>query len=246
MGLKLIRSRLGCTLKPETGFNREMGECNSSSSSSSEEDGDLEWKAAISSAAAGASSFMSSLVNGVSATENNGGGGSGDNKQSKTQRQQQLPKHYQIKAQKILDEIIGKNLEIVSDPLIHFPDDEPMGDNEEEGCIRLFKNAPPGIVFDHVDPQPLRRRPRILPGKVINEKSKKFKRQLQSVAVDGKDILAAARDKCQTSMSRLEAKDAAAKAAAKAEEERVAQLKKIRGEKWLPCIAKEMKLKSNR
>ncbi|CAN6541968.1 unnamed protein product [Malus baccata var. baccata] len=225
-----------------------MGECNSSSSSSSEEDGDLEWKAAISSAAAGASSFMSSLVNGVSATENNGGGGSGDNKQSKTQQQQQqqLPKHYQIKAQKILDEIIGKNLEIVSDPLIHLPDDEPMGDNEEEGCIRLFKNAPPGIVFDHVDPQPLRRRPRILPGKVINEKSKKFKRQLQSVAVDGKDILAAARDKCQTSMSRLEAKDAAAKAAAKREEERVAQLKKIRGEKWLPCIAKEMKLKSNR
>ncbi|XP_009354620.2 uncharacterized protein LOC103945754 [Pyrus x bretschneideri] len=240
MGLKLIRSRLDCTLKPETGFNREMGECNSGSSS--EEDGDLEWKAAISSAAAGASSFMSSLVNGVSATENNGGGG-GDNKQSKTQ--QQLPKHYQIKAQKILDEIIGKNLEIVSDPLIHLPDDEPMGDNEEEGCIRLFKNAPPGIVFDHVDPQPLRRRPRILPGKVINEKSKKFKRQLQSVAVDGKDILAAARDKCQTSLSRQEAKDAAAKAAAKREEERVAQLKKIRGEKWLPCIAKEMKLKSN-
>ncbi|XP_068333611.1 uncharacterized protein [Pyrus communis] len=219
-----------------------MGECNSSSSS--EEDGDLEWKAAISSAAAGASSFMSSLVNGVSATENNGGGG-GDNKQSKTQ-QQQLPKHYQIKAQKILDEIIGKNLEIVSDPLIHLPDDEPMGDTEEEGCIRLFKNAPPGIVFDHVDPQPLRKRPRILPGKVINEKSKKFKRQLESVAVDGKDILAAARDNCQTSLSRREAKDAAAKAAAKREEERVAQLKKIRGEKWLPCIAKEMKLKSNR
>lgn len=129
------------------------------------------------------------------------------------------------------------------------------------------------------DPQPLRRRPRILPGKVLNEKSKKvliflswvincirryivytiatypfivlsncwqFKRQLQSVAVDGKDILAAARDKCQTSLSRREAKDAAAKAAAKREEERVAQLKKIRGEKWLPCIAKEMKLKSNR
>lgn len=214
-----------------------MGEF-SSSSSSSEEDGDSEWKAAINSAAAGASSVMSSFMNGFSANENGGGGG-GDYNQSKTQ---QLPKHYQIKAQKILDEIIGKSLEIVNDPLIHLPDDEAVVD-EDEGCIRLFKNAPPGIVFDHVDEQPLRKRPRILPGREINEKSKKFRRRLESVVVDGKDIMAAARDKCQRSLSRLEAKDEAAKAAAKREEERVAQLKKIRGEKWLPCIAREMQLK---
>ncbi|CAB4314504.1 unnamed protein product [Prunus armeniaca] len=216
-----------------------MGEF-SSSSSSSEEDGDSEWKAAINSAAAGASSVMSSFMNGFSANENGGGGGGGgDYNQSKTQ---QLPKHYQIKAQKILDEIIGKSLEIVNDPLIHLPDDEAVVD-EDEGCIRLFKNAPPGIVFDHVDEQPLRKRPRILPGREINEKSKKFRRRLESVVVDGKDIMAAARDKCKRSLSRLEAKDEAAKAAAKREEERVAQLKKIRGEKWLPCIAREMQLK---
>ncbi|KAL6277524.1 hypothetical protein ACE6H2_021125 [Prunus campanulata] len=214
-----------------------MGEF--SSSSSSEEDGDSEWKAAINSAAAGASSVMSSFMNGFSANENGGGGGGGDYNQSKTQ---QLPKHYQIKAQKLLDEIIGKSLEIVNDPLIHLPDDEAVVD-EDEGCIRLFKNAPPGIVFDHVDEQPLRKRPRILPGREINEKSKKFRRRLESVVVDGKDIMAAASDKCQRSLSRLEAKDEAAKAAAKREEERVAQLKKIRGEKWLPCIAREMQLK---
>ncbi|BFG35796.1 hypothetical protein CerSpe_220700 [Prunus speciosa] len=214
-----------------------MGEF--SSSSSSEEDGDSEWKAAINSAAAGASSVMSSFMNGFSANENGGGGGGGDYNQSKSQ---QLPKHYQIKAQKLLDEIIGKSLEIVNDPLIHLPDDEAVVD-EDEGCIRLFKNAPPGIVFDHVDEQPLRKRPRILPGREINEKSKKFRRRLESVVVDGKDIMAAARDKCQRSLSRLEAKDEAAKAAAKREEERVAQLKKIRGEKWLPCIAREMQLK---
>ncbi|VVA23399.1 PREDICTED: GLYMA_05G105500 [Prunus dulcis] len=144
-----------------------MGEF--SSSSSSEEDGDSEWKAAINSAAAGASSVMSSFMNGFSANENGGGGGGGEYNQSKTQ---QLPKHYQIKAQKLLDEIIGKSLEIVNDPLIHLPDDEAVVD-EDEGCIRLFKNAPPGIVFDHVDEQPLRKRPRILPGREINEKSKK-------------------------------------------------------------------------
>ncbi|VVA23398.1 PREDICTED: GLYMA_05G105500 [Prunus dulcis] len=214
-----------------------MGEF--SSSSSSEEDGDSEWKAAINSAAAGASSVMSSFMNGFSANENGGGGGGGEYNQSKTQ---QLPKHYQIKAQKLLDEIIGKSLEIVNDPLIHLPDDEAVVD-EDEGCIRLFKNAPPGIVFDHVDEQPLRKRPRILPGREINEKSKKFRRRLESVVVDGKDIMAAARDKGLRSLSRLEAKDEAAKAAAKREEERVTQLKKIRGEKWLPCIAREMQLK---
>ncbi|ONI02772.1 hypothetical protein PRUPE_6G221000 [Prunus persica] len=216
-----------------------MGEF--SSSSSSEGDGDSEWKAAINSAAAGASSVMSSFMNGFSANENGGGGGGGggDYNQSKTQ---QLPKHYQIKAQKLLDEIIGKSLEIVNDPLFHLPDDEAVVD-EDEGCIRLFKNAPPGIVFDHVDEKPLRKRPRILPGREINEKSKKFRRRLESVVVDGKDIMAAARDRSLRSLSRLEAKDEAAKAATKREEERVAQLKKIRGEKWLPCIAREMQLK---
>ncbi len=67
-----------------------------------------------------------------------------------------------------------------------------------------------------------------------------FRRQIQSVAIDGKNIMAAARDMCQKSLARLEAKDAMAKAAAKREEERVAKLKRIRGERWLPSIAKEM------
>lgn len=130
-----------------------------------------------------------------------------------------------------------------------------------------------------------RKRPRLLPGKELNEKSKKvcsfilicfhaysffiiyfvtfsfwsihyivyiasiyslgsqFRRRLVSVAVDGKDIMAAARVAYQKSLDRLEAKDAAAKAAADREEERVAQLKRIRGERWLPSMAREMQLK---
>lgn len=44
-------------------------------------------------------------------------------------------------------------------------------------------------------------------------------------------------------MARLEARDAAAKAKAKREEERVEILKKVRGERWLPSMAKEMKIK---
>lgn len=55
--------------------------------------------------------------------------------------------------------------------------------------------------------------------------------------------MAAARDAYQESLANLETKHAAAKAAAKKEEERVAQLKKIRGERWLPSMAREMQLK---
>ena len=66
-----------------------------------------------------------------------------------------------------------------------------------------------------------------------------FKQRLRSVAVDGKDIMAAARKAGQKSKARKEAKDAAAKEAAKREEERVAELKKTRGERWLPSLAKE-------
>ncbi|GAV83515.1 hypothetical protein CFOL_v3_26962, partial [Cephalotus follicularis] len=150
-------------------------------------------------------------------------------------------KHYQIKAQKLLDDIVEKTLVTVKDP-IQVPDNDPMN----EGGIRLFKNSPLGIVFDHIDEiQGPRKRPRILPGKEIDENSKKFKRQLQSVAVEGVDIMAAARDAHHKLLARLEAKDAAAKEKAKREEERIAELKKIRGEKWLPSIAKEMQMNIN-
>lgn len=70
-----------------------------------------------------------------------------------------------------------------------------------------------------------------------------FRRRIQSIVVEGKDLIAAANDAHKKSLARLEAKDAAAKAAAKKEEERVEKLKKIRGERWLPSMAKEMKVK---
>lgn len=58
------------------------------------------------------------------------------------------------------------------------------------------------------------------------------------------NILIAAQNACQKSLAKMEARDAARKAAVKKEEERVAQLKKIRGERWLPAIAKTMQAKS--
>lgn len=58
--------------------------------------------------------------------------------------------------------------------------------------------------------------------------------------------MAAANDAYKKSLARLQAKDEAAKAKAKREEERVKTLKKIRGERWLPSMAKEMQVKSQR
>lgn len=69
-----------------------------------------------------------------------------------------------------------------------------------------------------------------------------FKRRIKSVVIDGTDIMAAAIEAGKKSLARFEAKEAAAKAAATKEEERVSQLKKSRGEKWLPSVAKYMKV----
>lgn len=48
-------------------------------------------------------------------------------------------------AQELLDNILGKSIEIVSDP-IHDADSDLKSDG---GGVRLFKDAPVGIVFDH-------------------------------------------------------------------------------------------------
>ncbi|KNA12099.1 hypothetical protein SOVF_129020, partial [Spinacia oleracea] len=205
-------------------------ELHCSSSSSGDEDGDEEWKAAINSAA---STFPGCSQPNPTPTP------ASDDDDEDVKLQPQPIKHYQIKAQKTLDDILTKSLDMVesSDPIDAIDDDPVLND----GGVRLFKQAPVGIVFDHrVELKGPKRKPRILPGEAIDEKSKKFKRRLQSVVVEGTDILDTAKDATQKSLSKLKAKEAAAKEAAKREEERVAQLKKIRGERWLPSIAKEM------
>ncbi|KAF7849966.1 hypothetical protein BT93_L0073 [Corymbia citriodora subsp. variegata] len=217
-----------------------MGHARSSSSSSGEEDGDAEWKAAIDSIASADPFLTTNFAVDISmpSSQNNEKlsepilEGDPDPK-----FRPQLPKHYQIKAQKLLDDIVERNLEIVSNPSnIQDSDREDDG-----GGIQLFRTAPCGIMFDRTDElQGPKKKPRILPGEEIDEKSKKFKSQLQSVVVDGLDVMGAAKAASQKSLARLEARDAAAKAAAKREEERVAELKRIRGERWLPSIAKEM------
>ncbi|XP_019055185.1 PREDICTED: uncharacterized protein LOC104608356 isoform X2 [Nelumbo nucifera] len=217
----------------------------SSSSSSGEEDGDADWRAAINSIATtdftititkGSTTKASESVKHINySTSNTEEDGNNDHINQKPQNL----KLYQIKAQKLLEGLLEKSLEMVRGPIPVLDDDNLV----DEGGIRLFRQSPLGIVFDHVDEfQQPRKKPRILPGELFDEKSKKFRRQIQSVAVDGIDIMAAAREASQKALSRFEAKVDATKEAAKREEERVAELKRIRGEKWLPSVAREMRV----
>ncbi|KAH9712370.1 hypothetical protein KPL71_020025 [Citrus sinensis] len=207
-----------------------------SSSSSGEEDGPAEWREAVESIAA---TTTFGIDNGSTTTAKSVAHSASNIEYGYENDQQHKPhklKHYHIKAQKLLDEILDKSLEMTRDV--------PVPDNDQvinEGVLQLFKHSPPGIVFDHIDElKGPKKKPRILPGQDIDMKSKQFKRQLRSVVVDGVDVLATARDACQKALVRQEAKDAAAKEKAKKEEERVAELKRIRGERWLPSIASEM------
>ncbi|XP_074295281.1 uncharacterized protein LOC141623111 [Silene latifolia] len=204
----------------------------SSSSSSSEEDGNEEWKAAI-----------NDIASSTPGPTSKPGPTASDDDDDSHFLQPQPIKHYQIKAQKVLDDMLEKSLFMVKDS------DHVNGNVIEDDCasngdgVRLFKQAPVGIVFDHqVELKGPTKKPRILPGEELDEKSNKFKRKLRCVAVEGTDIVAAAKQACQKAKARLEAKEAAAKETAKREEERVAELKKIRGERWLPSMAKQMQL----
>ncbi|KAL5653313.1 hypothetical protein ACJX0J_038771, partial [Zea mays] len=142
-----------------------------------------------------------------------------------------------IYVRNMLDDMLEKNLEIVKAPCLNLVD--PM---ETGGGIKLFKKAPPGISMDSTDKWHVQlKRPRIVPGEEVDEKSKKFRHMLRSVVVDGSDIVVSAKKASERSLARLEVREAAAKAKAKREEERVQELKKVRGEKWLPSVARQMK-----
>ncbi|KAL3646425.1 hypothetical protein CASFOL_011605 [Castilleja foliolosa] len=192
-------------------------------SSSSESDGDAEWRAAIDSVTSAATIIKQESGGRVTREEENG------------KHEPQNIKHYQIKAQRTLYDILDKTIEVVTD-MAHTVEKDPA---DNDAGVRLFKRAPVGIVFDHVDElQGPNKKPKLLPGEELDEKSKEFRKRLQSTAVDGGDIMAAARVAGQKALVKLEVKEAAAKR----EEERVAELKRIRGERWLPSIARQMRL----
>ncbi|KMZ72072.1 hypothetical protein ZOSMA_16G00360 [Zostera marina] len=208
-----------------------VGDC---SSSGEDEDGGTEWKKRIQSAASAGDYIVSApqrssldkssqIISGLGQDADNNNAGL---------------KLYQIKARKFLDEMLEKSLvfvQILDDHLDEISQTTDLG-------VRLFHKAPLGIIFDPIDinPRP-KKRPQLIPREEINEKSKKFKQIIRHSAVDGVDIMTFAKNAMLQSLARYEAKDIAAKKATKKEEERILELKKVRGEKWLPSIAREMK-----
>ncbi|ERN02767.1 uncharacterized protein LOC18430887 [Amborella trichopoda] len=210
-----------------------------SRSSSDEEDGDAEWRAGIESVANGFNPISANYSrNPPKSSDKLLPEFSLDEENKRDTGKSPGLKLYQVKAQNLLHDFLDKNLVMVRDPI---PPREGNNVANEEDGVRLFSRAPCGITFETVDATPVKRkRPRILPTESINEKSKKFVRKLRSVVVDGEDIIAAAEVAHQRSLDRFVEREAATKAATKREEERVAALKSLRGERWLPSLAKEM------
>ncbi|CAA0832836.1 Unknown protein [Striga hermonthica] len=217
-----------------------MGRARSNNSSSSgEEDGDAEWRAAIDSVTASTATFTKQDPGGPPASSVRHGTREGEDGKQKPQKL----KHYQIKAQKLLEDMLDKEIEVVS----YTTDSVDENGAFNDVGVRLFRRAPAGIVFDRLDEhQGPKKKPRIIPGEVLGETSKEFRKQLKSAAVDGANIIAAAKTAREKSLAKLEAREGAAKAAREREEQRVAELKRIRGERWLPSIARQMRVTTQR
>ncbi|GER53745.1 Sec-independent protein translocase protein TatA [Striga asiatica] len=155
-------------------------------------------------------------------------------------------KFINLQAQKLLEDMLDKEIEVVSYTTHSVDENRAFNDVG----VRLFRRAPAGIVFDRLacmfllldEHQGPKKKPRIIPREVLGETSKEFRKQLKSAAVDGANIIAAAKTAREKSLAKLEAREAAAKAAREREEQRVAELKRIRGERWLPSIARQMRL----
>ncbi|XP_010515357.1 PREDICTED: uncharacterized protein LOC104791220 [Camelina sativa] len=209
-----------------------MADRERSGGDSSSEEEDPKWKAAI-------NSIATTTVYGASAA-----------KPAATQTRENgdfrlKPKkltHGQIKVKNLLNEMLEKTLDFVEDP-VNVPEDKP----ENDCGVRLFKRCATGIIFDHVDEiKGPKKKPNLRPDREVEGNSKEFKKRIKSIAVDGSDILTSAMETAKKASARLEAKEAAAKAKAKKEEERIAELKKERGEQWLPSVARIMKKEMKR
>jgi len=179
-------------------------------SSSSDEDGDENWRAAVNSVAVDSSAIFRNGSN-QNGTGHSKLSGIDGGKEGKSSNL----KSCQARAQDLLHRYLDKTLTIIASP--ESPSHvckSTIDDAEDE--IRLFRRAPRGITV------------------------KPFQSQIQSVAVDGAIIIAKAEKEKTRALVRMQEKEAAAQAAVKKEEERVALLKQQRGEKWLPSIASEM------
>ncbi|CAK9216464.1 unnamed protein product [Sphagnum jensenii] len=160
-------------------------------------------------------------------------------------------KLYQIRLQdllyKHLDKTVGETF--AAQPLLATEQTIECHENgldevEKDVDIRLFSRAPPGIVIKK--PGTISAslvKPNLKRGYSIDdEDSDEHLVRLQAAAIDGETIRAEAKHAMAKALATSQVSAEVAEKAAKREEERVAALKRERGEEWLPAIAAQLGL----
>ncbi|XP_024375153.1 uncharacterized protein [Physcomitrium patens] len=127
------------------------------------------------------------------------------------------------------------------------PSQPPSGDSIVDeggriGGIRLFRRAPPGIVIqkrEEIVPS-LGVKPNLRPSLTLDEDSEEHLVRLRATVVDTETVEEQGKRWREKSLASAKALQEKAGLAKKKEEERVAQLKRERGEEWLPSIAAQI------
>jgi len=162
-------------------------------------------------------------------------------------------KLYQIRLQdllyKHLDKTVGETF--AAQPLLATEQPIECHENgldevEKDVDIRLFSRAPPGIVIKRPEKN-LKGTKRVKPNlkrgySIDDEDSEEHLVRLQAAAIDGETIRAEAKHAMAKALATSQVSAEVAEKAAKREEERVAALKRERGEEWLPAIAAQLGL----
>lgn len=150
---------------------------------------------------------------------------------------------YQIRARSLLQEYLDRTYEM--DVIKNNGNVEQnvacSKDTEDDAGFCLFRCAPPGISFKFSGEAVVsRKRGRELKDNDCDESSKTFEARLLAAAIDGATVKARAEKAITKSICSWLSNEAAEREAQKIEEERVALLKRQRGEEWLPSVARKM------
>lgn len=205
-------------------------------STSSDDDDDLD-AAKFASVAVDSSAVIQNASAPVASLRKSGDARGSDGEEDKDQSSGL--KLYQTRLQdllyKHLDKTFGDERRSIPLPLR----DEIVDESARTGGIRLFRRAPPGIVV------PIRDekihgpgiKPQLRPSLTLEEDSDEHLVRLQATVVDGETVAHQAEQLRKRALASAKSAQTKADLARKKEDERVAELKRQRGEEWLPSVA---------
>ncbi|KAG0605483.1 hypothetical protein M758_9G063100 [Ceratodon purpureus] len=117
--------------------------------------------------------------------------------------------------------------------------DDVVDGGQQTGGIRLFRRAPPGIIEQPREERILGpgTKPQLRPSLTLDEDSEEHIVRLQAAVVDNETVSEQAKRLREKVLASAKSSQAKVELARKNEEERVAKLKRERGEEWLPSVA---------